>query len=180
MEIWKDIPGYKGLYQVSDKGRVQSLDKSERCRKVRGKQIYRTRKGRIIKPFLSKWGYLIVKLSSGGTAKHHTVHRLVMLTFAGKSKLCVNHKNGIRIDNNLVNLEYCTHKENSRHMIEILGNGRVGSQVPNAKLNEQKVKEIYAQLKDGHNTVEMADKYGVDKSLISLIKRRKIWKHVKG
>lgn len=67
-EVWKDVVGYEGKYQISNKGRVKSLPKM--CG-------VRWDSGRILKPFTNKDGYLIATLSNNNTMKHFQVHRLV-------------------------------------------------------------------------------------------------------
>lgn len=109
MENWKDIPGFEGSYQVSDLGRVRSLD-----RYVNGRSnlIY-LRKGKILSPAKHNDGYYQLKLSKGKSCmKTYKIHRLVMLAFVGESELTVNHKNENKRDNSLLNLEYMTHAEN--------------------------------------------------------------------
>lgn len=101
MEIWKDIKGYEGLYQVSNKGNIFS---------------YKTRSNMKIKLHTS--GYCTINLCKCGLRKTYWVHRLVMGNFKeieGMNKLQVNHINEIKHDNNLSNLEWCTAKENINH-----------------------------------------------------------------
>ncbi len=103
-EEWKDIIGYEGKYQVSNLGRIKSL-----CRVVQRKNGHiQTINERILKPTISNKGYYMVSLDG----KTYTVHRLEALAFLGKSKLTVNHINGIKTDNRIENLEFVTHKEN--------------------------------------------------------------------
>lgn len=112
-EIWKDIPEYEGLYQVSSEGRVKSLAGD---REVNGR-IYHIRRDRILE---SQYGeYPFVVLSKNNITKQYLVHRLVLTSFFGSGDgLQVNHKNGIKSDNRLENLEWCTAKENIRHAWE--------------------------------------------------------------
>lgn len=111
-ETWKDIQGYEGLYQVSDLGRIRSL-----ARIVNSKNgSKQTKKGRILVQEVTIHGYCRVRLFNRlGKAKHYAVHRLVMNAFKGESQLPVNHINEIKTDNRVVNLEYCTAKENCNH-----------------------------------------------------------------
>jgi len=110
-EIWKDIPGYEGAYQASDKGRIRSLDRiSTDCNGVKTRL-----KGKILRAGKNRYGYLKVSLSCCGSRKTKTVHRLVALAFLGPSDLTVNHINGVKHLNHLTNLEYMTYKENIKH-----------------------------------------------------------------
>ena len=110
-EIWKDIPDFEGLYQVSDKGRVRSLD-----RKVwnGGKGVFYSLKGKVIKQFNNR-GYRYVPLSKNGKPTNVSVHRLVAEAFLPNSEKLthVNHKDENKKNNRLENLEWCTPKYNT-------------------------------------------------------------------
>lgn len=111
-ETWKDVPGYAGLYQVSDLGRVRSLGRE--CNSKNGSR--QKKKARVLTQEVTVHGYCRVRLfNSVGSAKHYAVHRLVMQAFVGLSDEEVNHINEIKTDNRLVNLEYCTHTSNCNH-----------------------------------------------------------------
>jgi len=112
-EIWKDIPGYEKIYQASNYGRIRSVN---RCihRKNRGKCMVI---GKIIKPRHNHNGYLTLALHKNGKIKRFFVHRLVLYAFSNQPALkyeC-NHKNSIRDDNKLCNLEWVTKSENAIH-----------------------------------------------------------------
>jgi hypothetical protein len=117
-EIWKDIPSYIGLYQASNLGRIRSIDCLITFRKKNG-VFNRFRKGRILKHCNNRYGYPMVVLTKPDHRMCHSVHRLVMLAFIGHSDLTVNHKNGIKTDNRLDNLEYLTMSENLFHAHKI-------------------------------------------------------------
>lgn len=113
VEIWKDVPGYEGRYQVSNMGRVKSLE-----RKVRSvnwyshKEFWRTVKERILRPGPVKTGHLYVVLGHGEAGI--PVHQLVMRAFVGElpEGMEVRHLNGNPKDNRLENLKYGTRTEN--------------------------------------------------------------------
>lgn len=110
-ETWKDIKGYEGLYQVSDRGNVKSI-------------FYkRTRNEIILKQCNHFNGYYQVCLCFKKKRKTHLVHRLVCNAFLDnpENKKTVNHKNGNKTDNRLENLEWNTYSENETHSYRILG-----------------------------------------------------------
>lgn len=96
-ETWKDIPGYEGLYQVSDLGNVLSSRFS----------------GQFLKPNRHRDGYLKVYLHKNGARSVRFVHRLVAEAFLGLSDLDVRHNNGNPSDNRLLNIRYGTPSENA-------------------------------------------------------------------
>ena len=101
-EIWKDIEGYEGLYQVSNQGRVRSLN------------YRKTGKTQVLKPGLSGNGYLNVQLVKNNKIKHVLVHRLVALAFIPNpdNKPQINHKSEDKTLNTVENIEWATAKEN--------------------------------------------------------------------
>ena len=101
-EIWKDIEGYEGLYQISNQGRIKALN------------FARSGKEGIVKQQLNEQGYNVVYLSSNNEKRRFAVHRLVAITFIPnlENKPCVDHINTIKSDNSVENLRWVTHKEN--------------------------------------------------------------------
>jgi len=163
-EIWKDIPEYEGLYQVSNFGRVKALN------------YHRTKEEKIIIP--SKSGrYLHVNLYKNGKSKTYSVHKLVLKAFIGDSILDCNHKDGIKSNNYLNNLEYCTHNENIKHAVETgLRDGK-GEKNVKAKLTANIVKNI-RENKYNLTREEFAVCYNVYISTIDKIRQNITWKHV--
>lgn len=112
-EIWKDITDYKGLYQVSNLGRIKSLEKIVNANfKFGSTHIY---KEKILKPFKDGRGYLKVKLYKNNKGKTISIHKIVVQEFIGKRKLTVNHKDKNKNNNKLENLEYMSNKDNIRY-----------------------------------------------------------------
>lgn len=108
MNEWKTVVGYEGLYEVNELGQVRSLPRY-------------TTKGRILKIYTNKHnGYQYVCLCKNNKSVTRRLHRVVMEAFFGKrDELQINHINGIKNDNRLVNLEYCTQSENMRHAYDM-------------------------------------------------------------
>lgn len=120
-EIWKDIQGYEGYYQVSNMGRVRSVDRVV-TQQGRGKAFDGHRKGKILKQREQNSGYYIVQLCKGGKYKAKTVHRIVAEEFLQKDieKTDVNHKDGDKKNNRADNLEWCSKSENLKHAYDVL------------------------------------------------------------
>ena len=112
-EIWKDILGYEGLYQISNFGRIKSLERIVFSGKW-GKQKVREK---ILKNCIGTTGYLKVCLNKDCKRKNFDVHRLVGINFLeNKHKLkCINHKDEDKTNNFVSNLEWCTHKYNNEY-----------------------------------------------------------------
>lgn len=109
MEIYKDIPGYKGRYQITSWGRVWNVDKEK-----------------FVRPEIHHKGYLRVDLFNGfGKRKHFKVHRLVASAFIPNpdNKPQVNHKDGNKQNNSFTNLEWVTDKENKKHQKQMHDQG---------------------------------------------------------
>ena len=153
-EIWKDVEGYEGLYKVSNEGRFYSSFGS----------------GRILKPCVGGSGYLTLALWKNKEPFTKTAHRLVALAFIPKieGKNDINHKDGNKLNNNVLNLEWATRSEN---MIHAYRTGLRG------KVTENQALEIRA-LKGQISEREIAKNFGFSQSLINNILNRKTWKHI--
>lgn len=129
-EIWKDIPEYEGLYQVSNLGNVKSLS---RTITLEGKNQYKKYnakkeiKGKFIKPSINKYGYYQMLLYKNKMKKNFLVHRLVAQAFIPNrnNKPTVNHIDGNKLNNNIKNLEWATNKEQTYHSINVLKNKHI-------------------------------------------------------
>ena len=102
-EIWKDINGFEGVYQISNHGRLKSFKKDKN--------------GKILKNTNKKGGYFSVVLEYKNNTKHTRIHRLVAESFIPNPNNypCVNHIDGNKQNNNVENLEWCTYKQNFEH-----------------------------------------------------------------
>lgn len=175
-EIWKDIEGYEGSYQVSNLGRVKSLS-----RVIKWSNSYRRVKEKIRSLSKGKEGYLYITLPNST----HTVHRLVAKAFLNTDNISdkeVNHKNSNRSDNNVSNLEWLTHSQNVQDA-KNKGNYKnrvhlIGSNNHNSKLDEKNVENI-RKLSTLFSSLELAHIYSVNKSTINRVLNNKTW-HRKG
>lgn len=118
--IFYPFPEYERIYEVNKSGIVRSIDRIVDIE--RGNQRYSIlRKGGVVKIQKSiGYGYLAVELRKNGERKTWFLHRILALTFIKnpENKKCVNHKNGIKTDNRIENLEWVTHSENFQHAVE--------------------------------------------------------------
>jgi hypothetical protein len=120
LEIWKDIPEFENLYQVSDLGNVKALRKVRKT--GRSGSTLRVYEEKILKSSnFSNNGYKTVSLSRFGKTRTFTVHRLVCVTFLENISnfKCINHKDGNKLNNNLSNLEWCDFSHNSLHAFKM-------------------------------------------------------------
>lgn len=120
-EIWKNIIGWEGFYQISNYGRIKSLARQIK-RSNNKKQLFIHEK--ILNPIDIGNGYLRVALHRPNKIVNIFCHRLVAIHFIPnpENKPCVNHIDGNTKNNHLSNLEWCTHSENMKHAVQVLKN----------------------------------------------------------
>lgn len=180
-ERWEDIEGYEGMYQVSNHGRVRSLDRMVK-RRMNGKEFMVNRSGSIMSLSPRPNGYLRIELNKNGKRETFSVHRLVALHFIANSqnKREVNHIDGDKENNHVNNLEWTTRSENELHAYESgIKETIKGEDNGKSKLSETDVIEIRNAYRLGCFTYsELANAYGITKGTVGPIIRRETWKHI--
>lgn len=168
IEQWRPVPGYEGLYEVSDYGRVR--------RSARGQH---TQIGRIIKPFPQR-GYWRIQLNKNGKKHKHSVHTLVLKAFVGDpspGQEC-RHKDNDPGNNHVSNLIWGTKLENETDKVES-GRTTRGIKQWNSALTETDVHEIRLLLAKGIPQRIIAEQFNVGRSAIALIHIGKTWAWLK-
>lgn len=178
MEVWKDIPEYKGYYQASDYGRIRSID-----RHVRKNGKVRFYKGRILKAKArerERDKYLVVTLCKSGHEKQKKVHRLVLEAFVGE---CPPGFEGCHDDGNIYNnipknLRWDTRSNNMQDKIKH-GTAQRGEQSTNVLLKESDVLKMRNLYRGGQVTLKkLGEMFGISESGTKSIIYRNSWKHI--
>lgn len=164
-ERWRWVPGYEGLYLVSDMGRVMSVPR---------KVVHGPNTGRVLKQTYCGSGYLRVSLCSKGASKAFSVHRLVAEAFIPNpdEKPQVNHKDGNKSNNVLANLEWVTASENTIHSYRYLPR-KAFSHFHPKKLTPMQAKKI----RESKGTAaSVAKQFGISDVMVLKIRKGKCWK----
>lgn len=174
-EIWEDVKGYKGYYQVSTLGMMKSL-----------------RRNILLKLSMNNKGYLSVYLSKNRIVKKYLVHRLVGFAFVPnpENKPQINHKNGIKTDNRVKNIEWRTCKENIHHawatgLSKMSERQKIktslslrGSKSASSVLTESDIPKIRYLKKEGKTNIEIGVLFNVHRRTIGSVIRKITWSHV--
>ena len=176
-ELWKPVPGWEGLYEVSDQGRVRSVQRTV-IRYHLGTRVEQPVKARLLKLCLNSSGYICVNFWRKGKQHMQRVHRLVALAFLGEpppGKPWVLHGRGGHRDNRVSNLSWGDPKQNAG--ADRLRDGTLphSEQHSAAKLTPDQVRAIRA---DNRLHRVIAASYGICRQSITDIKRRKTWAHL--
>lgn len=177
-EIFKDIKNFEGLYKISNYGRVKSLPKKISYKD--GRVYYYPE--RFLKAGRDGGGYFHVILVKQKRKFLFKIHRLVVIHFLEKinNKLYVNHKDGVKTNNHVSNLEWCTPSENNKHAYQLGLKKNInhkGERNPAHKLNKNQVQEIknFLNLQPKISQQKIAKLYKVSQTTISFIKLNKSW-----
>jgi len=149
-------------YEVSDTGVIRNI-----------------KSGKILKQFKYQTGYLGVNLCKVGQQRPSLVHRVVGLAFIAnpENKPTINHKNAIKTDNSLRNLEWCTQKENIEHAVKLRIHN-FGERHGHSKFKDADIITIRKLKESGVSTKNISRYYGVYESTIERINKRKTWAHI--
>lgn len=184
-EIWKDIPGWEGLYQASTLGKIRSLDRFI-YDVFNGVKRKRRLYGRVLIPHLdTNTGYYGIKLTNGSHREQHCVHELIIKTFKpdksdfkycdgetniNLDKLEINHIDENKTNNNITNLEWCTKKYNllyGNHMV----NGILEAKKKSKKVNMYDMNDNFIMQ---HESIHSASRYiNGDRALITRVLKNK-------
>lgn len=157
-EEWREIPGYEGSF-ISNLGRV------------RGK-FGRVRRLATLK------GYKRITLQTDGKLRTFPVHRLVALAFISSmppDKTCINHIDGCKTNNRAINLEWCSHKENSEHATNVLKVVAHGSQHCKARITPEIVLQIHQMRMEGISSHKIAAQIDISRSTVEHVLDRQTW-----
>lgn len=174
LEEWKDIEGYESVYEISNLGRIKSLSNTGKTKKG----FISIRKEKILKPGVcgsKNSKYLFVVLRKDGKNNHMYVHRLVAIHFTPnpENKRTVNHKDLNRLNNDVNNLEWASHKENINHS---WNKGACNPHGGGQKITKHQALEIIKALKNKNVLIkELAFKYGISRENIYNIRAKRVW-----
>jgi hypothetical protein len=181
-EIWKDIPSFENYYQASNLGRLRSVDRTiVKIDKKTGKEISFGKKGRILTLNFHHSQYLMANLSKKGEQTSCSVHRLIAMTFIpnNKNHPIVNHKNGIKTDNNINNLEWMNNSENVKHAVDTgLLKNPSGEEHGSCKYTNEDILKMRDLYSNGKTQVEIGKIMNMPRARVWEIVHRKTWKHI--
>ena len=171
LSTFRPIPGYEDLYLISPEGEIFS--------KYRKKTLI---------PHIHEKGYLDISLNKDGKANHFRIHRLVAMTFIPNpdNLPCINHKNGIKTDNRVENLEWCSYSDNMKHAWDsgLCEKTRASIKKSIKYATESRVRHLDDNLKELFDDIfknclkvkEICKKYNIKNQYVSNIKNKKTLK----
>lgn len=160
-EIWKDIPGYEGIYKISNLGKIKAL-------RIWTGRMYIKREV-LLKPTIARNGYYRITLSNNKKVKYVNMHRLIAETFIPNPNnySYINHIDGNKQNNNINNLEWCTQSHNIKEAVRIgLRKTKTRGESPNSrKVNQYDLSGNL--IKEWNSMVEINEELGFDYTCIS-------------
>lgn len=173
-EEWRAVVGYEGFYEISDHGRIRSM-----TRYVKGRHgAPRIRRSRLLRVSASNRRYPTITLGKFGVERTHLVHRLVAEAFIPRREgaTMVNHKNGVKGDCRLENLEWVTPSDNNLHAYRTGLASAAGENNGQAKLTEAALVLVRRRIQDGLRDTVIAGEFGVHRRTIGDIRRGLTWR----
>ena len=171
LEIWRPVGGFVGLYEVSDQGRIRSID-----RKVKSRFGLRAIQGKLLSPIVNSRGYLVVNLTNGSSRAQYFLHRIVLEAFVGIRPYGFDgcHNNGDKCDARIENLRWDTRSSNHQDK-KLHGTAQVGEKANNVKLTN----EIVSAIRNGNlRPCEAVRAYGLSKTNAKRIVSGETWRHL--
>ena len=175
---WRDIVGFEGFYQVSDRGLVKSVERTLTFVK-NGKAMSRINGERVLSGWIDKDGYTLVSLYEGSKSGTYKVHRLTASTFIPNpdNLPCVLHLDDNPSNNEVTNLRWGTQTDNISDMMsknrQVKGSSQGGS-----KLTESDVVDIWNRLKLSESQTSIAKSHNISQTVVSRINRGTLWNHL--
>lgn len=159
----EDIKGYEQYYAITPNG-----------------QIWSKRKSRFLKPILNNTGYWAISLCDATTQRGFLIHRLVAITYLPNPHSLpeVNHKNGVKTDASVENLEWCTPSQNNKHAFATGLNTSVGERNGNSRLNDDSVRQMLDLYRKGEPAKRLASEFKVSETHVYAITSGRKWKHL--
>ena len=177
-EKWLPVVGYEGLYEVSDQGRIRSVDRFIiRSGKWKGHKYWL--KGRLLL-FMNNKGYSRVGLRKNNKQKPHHVHRLVLESFLGPCPTgmeCRHFPDNDRSNNNLCNLSWSTRKQNQADK-NIHGTQLIGEKNSQSKFKRRDIELMFSLRAEGSLLKDIAKQFDTDMSYVCKILNGRQWKHI--
>jgi len=177
IEKWELVKGFEGFYEISNFGRVKSLDRIIKSKNQHG-ECFTKIKQKILSPGINNHGYCNVVLQNNGYKKTLTIHQLVAIAFIPnpENKPQVNHIDGDKTNNNDWNLEWSTNSENQLHSYNVL---KTKPSNGNRKLLDSEISEIRNLYNTNKCTrKELQEKYSMSKSTIHSIVNNISWANI--
>lgn len=170
-ERWLSVAKFSGLYEVSSRGRIRSIERVD--------ALHHRVRARILKSPVGSAGYSVVGLYRRGVRRQFSVHRLVAEAFIGAcpQEHETAHTDGCRTHNCAANLRWATARENERDKVQH-GTSCAGERNPSAQLTSKAVIEIRTLCGGGLTQNEAALRYGITKTTVCSILRRRTWRHL--